>query len=148
MAWKKKVGKPKENNKNDQRKQRKKATATATPLPVTADPPSSFNKNGFKRKTSLERRNQKRMAKERALSKQIGSPSPVLDLLPPPSDEDIFSDLDPLSDLDLLDQNFCNGSPHWPSEEFELRPDCQKPLFLPNLSNVLCKNIGLMKRME
>jgi hypothetical protein len=35
----------------------------------------------------------------------------------------VISVLSVLSDLDLLDENFCNGSPHWPFEEFELRAD-------------------------
>jgi hypothetical protein len=73
----------------------------------------------------LERRNQERRAKEKALSRQTGSPSPGLDLLPSSSDVGVFSDLDLLYDLDAtsdreLDDFFCNGPLRWPSVEFEL----------------------------
>ena len=127
MAWKKKSGKA----RREQQKrstERKKATATATPLPVTADPPSTLKNNGKKRKTTLEKRNQERRAKEKALSKQTGSPSPALELLPSSSEEDVFGDLDLLYDLDAtsdreLDEIFCNAPPQWPSVEFELCAD-------------------------
>jgi hypothetical protein len=97
MKWEKKNAKAKRKQQK-RSKERKKATATATPLPVTADQKPEFNKNGLERKTGSERHNQVRRAKERrALSKQIGSTSPVPCLLPSPSDEDFFSDLGPLS---------------------------------------------------
>jgi hypothetical protein len=115
MAWEKKS--PKARREQQRRStERKKATATATPLQVTADPPSTLNNNGEKRKTTWKKRNQERRAKEKALSKQTGSPSPGLDLLSSSSDEDVFGDLDLLYDLDAtsdreLDENFCNAPP-------------------------------------
>jgi hypothetical protein len=118
MVWRKK--RPKARREQQRRStERKKATATATPLEVTADPPSTLNNNGKKRKTTWEKRNQERRAKEKALSKQTGSPS---------SDEDVFGDLDLLYDLDAtsdreLDENFCDAPPQWPSVEFEICAD-------------------------
>ncbi len=83
---------------------------------MTADPPSILNSNGKKGNTALERRNQERRAKAKALSKQTGPSSPGLDLLLSSSDEGIFSYLDLFYDLDNssdreLDETVCNGSP-------------------------------------
>ncbi len=107
------------------------ATATATPLQVTADPSSTLNNNGEKRKTTWEKRNQERRAKEKALSKQTGSPS---------SDEDVFGDLDLLYDLDATNDRELD-------EFFAMPPSNGPPLslkFVPILVLILILDLILM----